>query len=353
MNSAVFVPFLINISINLLNQELQLKSLKKRIDLAKCIGQWGGGLDVLRECLKDWTMLVNTCCNTTPIDHPIWKSFANNYNINKTEAFDILCHVLRHWIIQGEQLSKPGAYPSEYELQQYFSLDNIMKYTNLINKKINKGLFDKALYTEYDIETEIEYNNEEKHNDIILDEQWVIPLMVHVVIKLLNDSGELHEHYNIENIVSQYFVDLNRFSGWNQCDFDLNNCYSKWNYFINECCTATPINHFIWRQLLLTYDEPINHKEDIDILECLLSIWRNYNGSYSPTKTEQEKYINITKINHIYYLMQKQHSNDMPVFDDKTQDVLVFDKSKTQIKNQLKMNIKALNCNKTIVCVVF
>ena len=120
--------------------------------------------------------------------------------------------------------------------------------------------------------------------------------MVHIAVKLLNESDELECNYDIHALYGTMH--------------GIRHCYPEWDFFVNEACITTPINHKIWKQFHAKYDIDkkvvyVNDTDDVDILQNLLQNWldagKNNKAHHpSPSVSEQGEYIKLDGIDNIW-----------------------------------------------------
>ena len=117
----IFAPFMVNVVCELLNRS-KLTEHQGPLNIHSYVGQWGGGLNKIKQCYPKWDYLINEACTITGITHPIWRRFVNMNEIPGREDFDpinVLQHLLQHWRNIGDKGRHYGPYPSHYEQTEF------------------------------------------------------------------------------------------------------------------------------------------------------------------------------------------------------------------------------------------
>ena len=147
-NSVVFVPFMINVVGQLINDSKSPKA--ELLNIAKCIRKWGGGLSNIIHIYPPWDSLIKKACVATPIHHEIWVKLIKRYpkyypkSIRKNDKIQMLKSLLKYWKEEGRKGQYFGPYiidkdQIEYQLavEKSYGNDHIFESpTQILNAAI-------------------------------------------------------------------------------------------------------------------------------------------------------------------------------------------------------------------------
>ena len=152
-NSVVFVPFIINVVGQLINDSKSPK--EELLNIAKWIRKWGGGLSNIIHIYPQWDSLIKKACVATPIYHEIWVKWIKRYpkyypkSIRKNDEIQILKSLLKYWKDEGRKGRYLGPYiidkdQIEYQLavEKSYGNDHIFETPTQI---INSAIYDYQL----------------------------------------------------------------------------------------------------------------------------------------------------------------------------------------------------------------
>eukprot|EP01083_Nonionella_stella_P085013 235428_1 len=269
----IFAPFMTHIAVKLINNNPEMTT---QICPKQYCGSWGGGLNKLREYCPTWDELVHRASQTTPIQHPIWRTFlqqhsVSNISMNELNDLEILIYLLAEWQSAGS--NKPGAYPSNSQQCTYLNLPDIAPITLSLRTCIVQNKFNLA-FAEHGIKMSI--NNLQITTDKLTmnnkDYLIISPFLKHVLMHLLSKSAaKMQPKFT--------FNDLNGV-------LEFRNCYPEWDTMIDRACRITSIKHPIWRTFARNTDQSM---KDMDIAQHLLRQWIHSD----PSKQQMNAYMHM------------------------------------------------------------
>ena len=97
-NSSIFAPFIVNVLRNLITSSLPIL-LQGLISIELYIGDWGGGLELLKQCYPLWDLRIKEAMEIT-LGHKIWRKLLDDHDhecIKDLEHIHVLQHLLQCW----------------------------------------------------------------------------------------------------------------------------------------------------------------------------------------------------------------------------------------------------------------